>query len=240
MGETTGISWTDSTWNPWQGCRKVSHGCLNCYMYRDKSRFGQDPSIVIRSSVSTIRAPLKWKDNRKVFVCSWSDFFIEDADPWREEAWEIMRSTPHLTYQLLTKRPENIADRLPAGWPFKNVWLGVTVENQEMANTRLPFLLFDVPAAKRFVSIEPMLGPVDLGNALCRTWSEGGFTMGRYLDWVIVGGETGPNARPMEKEWALQIKRQCNETRTPFFMKQMTNKLPIPPELVSNQFPESK
>ncbi len=240
MSKKTGIDWTDHTWNPWQGCRKVSHGCDNCYMFRDKKRYGQNPATVIRSKPATFTSPLKWKDRARVFACSWSDFFIEEADKWRSEAWDIIRRTPHLTYQILTKRPENIKKRLPQDWPLKNVWLGVTAENQETADERLAFLLSDFPAEKRFVSIEPMLGPVNLGNALCRAWSDGGLTAGRYLDWVIAGGETGPAAREMSKEWALLLKKQCEETNTPFFMKQMMNKAPIPDFLQRREFPSIK
>jgi protein gp37 len=239
MAKNSGIDWTDHTWNPWQGCRKVSPGCANCYMYRDKARYGQDPTTVVRSKPGTFNAPLHWKDPARVFVCSWSDFFIEDADDWRDEAWEIMRRTPHLTYMLLTKRAENIKDRLPPDWPLKNVWLGVTAENQQTANERLAVLLFDVPATKRFVSVEPMVGPVDLGHALCKAWSDGGATMGRYLDWVICGGESGPEAREMLPEWALLLKRQCASSNTPFFMKQMSRKAPIPDFLQGREFPES-
>lgn len=237
MARNTGISWTDHTWNPWQGCHKVSPGCTNCYMYREKKRFGQEPGQVIKSKPATFNSPLKWKKPAKVFVCSWSDFFIEDADPWRDAAWDIIRSTPRLTYQLLTKRAENIKDRLPHDWPLKNVWLGVTVESQEQIG-RLAPLLFDFPATKRFVSVEPMIGPVDLGHALCRSYSNGGLTMGRYLDWVIVGGETGPNARAMKPEWAERIMKDCEQTNTPFFMKQMTGKAPIPSHLRIKEFPE--
>lgn len=238
MARNTGIDWTDHTWNPWQGCRKVSPGCANCYMYRDKKRYGQEPATVIRSKPPTFNSPLKWKEPAKVFVCSWSDFFIEDADQWRDDAWDIIRQTPHLTYQLLTKRAENIKDRLPHDWPFENVWLGVTVESQEQIG-RLAPLLFDFPAAKRFVSVEPMIGPVDLGHALCKSWSDGGLTMGQYLDWVIVGGETGPNTRQMEPEWAASIMKDCKDTNTPFFMKQMTNKAPVPDYLQCREFPGS-
>ena len=238
MARNSGIEWTDHTWNPWQGCHKVSPGCANCYMYRDKKRFGQDPAIVIRSKPATFNSPLSWKDHAKIFVCSWSDFFIKDADSWRDEAWEIMRKTPHLTYMLLTKRQENIKDRLPPDWPMKNVWLGVTVESQGQINRLVP-LLFDFPAAKRFVSIEPMIGPVDLGHALCKTWSDGGITMGKYLDWVIVGGETGPNAREMKPEWVASIMKDCENTKTPFFMKQMTNKTTVPDYLQRREFPRN-
>lgn len=171
MGTNSKIEWTDHTWNPWRGCDKVSPGCDNCYMFRDAERYGLDASTVTRQGVLTFRAPLirrgtphggrkqhrrdyKWADGDKVFVCSWSDFFHPAADAWRDEAWEIMRQRPGLIFQLLTKRPGKITSRLPAdwgnGWP--NVWIGVTAENQEEADDRIPRLL-STPAVKRFVSI---------------------------------------------------------------------------------------
>ena len=240
MGLNSGVDWTDHTWNPWQGCRKVSPGCAHCYMYRDKARYGQDPATVMRSKPATFNAPLKWKDPARVFVCSWSDFFIEDADPWREEAWEIMRRTPHLTYMLLTKRPENILTRLPAGWPLPNVWLGVTAENHEQACSRIYHLLL-IPAPCRFVSVEPMLGPVDMveavGLAMLDLDMLGSSDQG--IHWVICGGESGPDAREMTPEWAAEIKRQCKEAGVPFFMKQMSRKAPIPEFLQGREFPGS-
>ncbi len=256
MALNSGISWTDHSWNPWQGCRKVSPGCLHCYMYRDKHRFGHDPETVVRSKPATFAAPLKWKEPAKVFVCSWSDFFIEDADAWRDEAWEIMRRTPHLTYMLLTKRAENIKDRLPPDWPMKNVWLGVTAENQETANKRIPLLL-DIPAVCRFVSVEPMISPVSLSAWMWESYEYrdrlNGYLSGDDGDvcvvsscrpsgkigWIICGGESGPEARAMSTEWALDLKRQCTRTRTPFFMKQMSGKAPIPDFLQGQKFPRS-
>lgn len=238
MARNSGIAWTDHTWNPWQGCRKISAGCDNCYMFRDKKRYGQNPTNIIRSKNATFNSPLKWKETAKVFVCSWSDFFIKDADDWRVDAWDIIRRTPHLTYLLLTKRPKNIKDRLPSDWPLKNVWMGVTIESQKQID-RLNPLLFDFPATKRFVSIEPMLGRVELGNALCKAWSDEGLTLGKYLDWVIVGGETGRNAREMKPEWAKEVMDICVSTNTPFFMKQMTNKAPIPDYLQRREFPKN-
>lgn len=270
MAKDSGITWTDNTWwNPWQGCHKVSPGCVNCYMFREKNRYGQDPATVIRSKPATFNSPLKWKEPAKVFVCSWSDFFIEEADPWRDEAWEIIRNTPHLTYQILTKRPENIAGRLPEGWPFANVWLGVTAENQEQADRRIPILL-STPASLRFVSVEPMVGRIDLTdisdgvachdvprefwgdldnndsppaiehNALTGIrrmhfgdWQD----RGPKLDWVICGGESGPDARIMQTEWALSLKEQCAVSGAPFFMKQMSAGAPIPEELQGQEFP---
>src|SRR3990167_11527130 len=108
MSDKTHINWTEATWNPWHGCIKVSPGCKNCYMYREKNRYGQDPAVVVRSKPATFNAPLKWKEPARVFTCSWSDFFIKQADPWRDEAWDIIYQTPHLTYLILTKRPERI------------------------------------------------------------------------------------------------------------------------------------
>lgn len=231
MGENSNISWCDHSWNPWQGCHKVSPGCQKCYMFRDKKRYGQDPENIHRSSVATFSAPLKWKDPARVFVCSWSDFFIEEADEWRNEAWDIMRLTPHLTYLLLTKRPENIATRLPAGWPFKNVWLGVTAENQEQYDRRVMVLnqfVFIVPVL--FVSIEPMLGPIHLHSVTPKMW-------------VICGGESGPHAREMDLSWAESLKDRCEDLGVPFFMKQMSGKTKaereaIPPHIDIQEFPK--
>ena len=212
-------------------------------MYRDKTRYGQNPATVIRSKPGTFNAPLHWKDPAKVFVCSWSDFFIEDADAWREEAWEIMRRTPHLTYMLLTKRAENIQDRLPHDWPLKNVWLGVTAENQEQLESRLPYLLV-TGAVIKFVSVEPMLAAMSFrwGGWIpypSNPTGSGQYDSLRVLDWVICGGESGPDARKMKQEWAAELKRQCNEAGVPFFMKQMTGKESIPEFLQGREFPRS-
>lgn len=252
MGKNSKIDWTDHTWNPWHGCRKVSAGCMNCYMYRDKKRFGSDPEKVVRATFPTFTLPCRIKEPSRIFVCSWSDFFIEDADPWRDGAWDIMRVTPHLTYLILTKRPENIIDRLPSGWPWPNVWLGVTAENQEMADKRIPILL-QIPAAVRFVSIEPMLGPVDLDDLTLRfadrsehhfnalscdvDVDDDGDFHGKCLDWVICGGESGPNPRPMEEEWAYDLLNQCRYAGVKFFMKQMSGRQPIPDYLNVREFP---
>ncbi len=224
MSENSKIEWTDHTWNPWQGCRKVSPGCQNCYMYRDKIRFGHNPLEVIRSKPATFKKPLSWKEPAKVFVCSWSDFFIEDADPWRDEVWRIIQKCSHLTFQILTKRPENIKGRLPAGWPFKNVWLGVTAENQEQFEERVP-VLQEVPAVIKFISVEPMLENIYLDDL-------------SGIDWVICGGESGANARSMHPGWARDLKDQCEEEGIPFFMKQMSRGVAIPPYLQGKEFPD--
>jgi len=239
MGETSNIEWCDSSHNFWYGCKKVSQGCAHCYAEREMTKFGRDFKAITRAK--GFDKPLSWKEPAKVFVNSWSDFFIEEADPWRAEAWDIIRRTPHLTYQILTKRPENILDRLPkdwgTGWP--NVWLGVSAEDQENADKRIQQLL-EIPAAIRFVSAEPLLGPI---------WFEQSIYMaerlpeseGWGLDWIIVGGESGPNCRPMDLAWARSIRDECKEAGVTFFMKQMggwPNKLGnIPEDLMIRQFP---
>lgn len=232
MGKNTGIGWTDNTWNPFQGCRKISPGCKNCYMYREKNRFGQDPENIIRSSPATFNSPLKWKDKARVFVCSWSDFFIEEADPWRGDAWDIIRKTPHLIYQILTKRPHNIESRLPEDWPLKNVWLGVTAENQEQYNARVP-IMASIESELRFVSIEPMLDKI-----LLFPWQD-------HIDWIICGGESAPKnkLRNMDTSWCHILLEQCRASNTAFFMKQMSGatkneRMTIPGDLNIREFPK--
>jgi protein gp37 len=212
MGKNTHIQWTNDTWNPWQGCIKVSPGCKYCYMYRDKQRYGHNPSVVVRSSDATFNAPLNKLKGPLVFTCSWSDFFIEQADPWREAAWQIIRATPHLTYQILTKRPENIPTRLPADWEdgYQNVWLGVSVETRKQL-WRV-YDLFDIPASVRFVSAEPLLDFIDFTIPL---------EMGA-IDWMITGGESGigKDWRKAHNDSFRQIRDDCRIFNVPFFHKQ--------------------
>lgn len=204
MGQISQIEWTEATWNPWHGCRKVSPGCAHCYMYRDKARYGQDPGRIVRGK-TTFQLPEKWKEPRIIFTCSWSDFFIEDADAWRNDAWQVIRSTPHHTYQILTKRPDRIAAHLPGDWPLPNVWLGVSVENPRFY-WRIATLR-TLPARVRFLSVEPLLAPMpDLPL-------DG-------ISWVIVGGESGPRCRQMKVEWVRQIRDKCQQAQVPFFFKQ--------------------
>ncbi len=204
MGKSSKIEWTEATWNPWHGCIKVSPGCAHCYMYRDKRRYGQDPLQVVRGS-TTFHAPLRWKEPKLIFTCSWSDFFIEEADPWRAEAWGIMQATPQHTYQILTKRPDRIAFNLPKGWPFHNVWLGVSVENPRFY-WRIERLRA-IPSFVRFLSLEPLLAPLP-------------YLPLAGISWVIVGGESGPGCRPMAVEWVRDIRDQCIAAGVPFFFKQ--------------------
>lgn len=213
MGKETEIIWTESSWNPWQGCTKTSPGCTNCYMYATKHRYGQDPSVVVRSARATFTGPLRWKTPRKVFTCSWSDFFHQGGDEWRAEAWDIIRATTQHSYQILTKRPERIAQCLPSDWGagWSHVWLGVTVENADYLG-RID-LLRQIPAQVRFLSLEPLLGPMpnlDLTG----------------IRWVIVGGESGPHFRPCDPAWVRGVREQCVAARVPFFFKQWGGRTP--------------
>jgi protein gp37 len=251
MGSKTGISWTDATWNPWQGCTKVSDGCKNCYMYREKTRYGQDPFKVVRSAPATFNAPLKWArtgklpEGSRIFVCSWSDFFHKDADAWRDEAWEIMTQLPYYKFLIPTKRPERILPNLPNFWfaprdvgggYLGNIWLGVSVENQKTADERIPILM-KVPAAVHWLSLEPLLGPVDLrhihGDHVMFDilggsrfdFGDDGFGVAApmmfRIDWTVVGGESGPNFRSMELGWAKDIVMDCKHKSIPVFVKQL-------------------
>lgn len=229
MGDRTGIEWTNSTWNPWRGCTKVSPGCASCYMFREQRRYGRDPEIVVRASPGTFEAPLAWQKTAQekgvkplVFTCSWSDWFHPDADSWREDAWEVIRACPDLTFQILTKRAERIGSGLPADWGegFKNVWLGVSIENQRFA-WRLDEL-GRYPASVRFVSAEPLLQPLDLSPWLGR--ARGG------VDWVIAGGESGgrPGHPPRlpNPDWIRSLRDQCVAAGVAFFFKQWGGHLP--------------
>ena len=211
MTTQTAISWADHTWNPWVGCSRVSPGCANCYMFAERQgRWGIPSDIVTRTAPSTFNKPLSraWRDPAKIFTCSWSDWFHPGADEWRPEAWEIIRRT-RLTYQILTKRPERIIKHLPSdwgdGWP--NVWLGVSVESQPFMHRAA--LLAEIPAAVRFVSAEPLLGPLEFDPAVIER-----------LHWIIGGGESGPNARPADPEWFNSLAAVCQNNGIAYWHKQ--------------------
>jgi len=194
-------------------------------MYRDKERFKQDPRIVVRSSPATFNKPFGWNSPALVFTCSWSDWFIAEADAWRADAWSIIRQTPHLTYQILTKRPERIMDNLPPDWGadgYPNVWIGVSCENQDTFNERVP-LLARVPARVRFLSLEPLLAPIRFSGLLLAGQSK---SIMSKIGWVIVGGESGNDTgayrfRPCAIEWMENIVNACRASEIPVFVKQM-------------------
>jgi protein gp37 len=237
MGTRTGIGWTEKTWNPWQGCTKVSAGCDLCYMFTEKTRYGQDPATVIRSKDLTFNSPRRWGTPSLIFTCSWSDFFHVTADPWRADAWKIIRDTPHHTYQILTKRPGRIARHLPPDWGdgYPNVWLGTSVENDEPHVMARIEQLLAVPAALHWLSCEPLIGPVSLRGPW-HDYLEGWTTIGAPNDghgpdpeqvatnrirWVVAGGESGAGCRPCDEAWLRTLRDQCADTGAAYYLKQL-------------------
>jgi protein gp37 len=224
MAKNSSIEWTHHTFNPWWGCTKVSPGCKHCYAETFSRRIGiaiWGPRAERRLfGDAHWREPIKWNaeatrigSRRRVFCASMADVFENrpELDQVRQRLWTLISNTPALDWLLLTKRPERVSKVVPWGetWPA-NVWLGVTVENQHWAEKRIPILL-SLPAAVRFLSCEPLLGPLDLTN-----WMRGN----SRVDWVIAGGESGHKARPMNPGWARSLRDQCRTARIPFHFKQ--------------------
>lgn len=233
------IGWTQYTWNIAVWCDKVSEGCKFCYMMKDMERYGRKLTQVTRTQKAAFYKPDKIKEPALVFTCSWTDFFHEGCDPFRHEAWEIIRRNPHLTFQILTKRPERILQCLPPDWDwgYPNVWLGITVENQLRYLERMEYFK-RIPAAVRFLSLEPMLGEMKLDEYLYRGNRSGEYSLSdsipedrrskliNFIDWVIVGGESGNETgkwlyRPAQLKWFEQIAETCKQYDVPMFMKQM-------------------
>lgn len=218
----TRIEWTDETWNPVTGCTKVSEGCDNCYAERMARRLagrcGYDADSPFRVTLheNRLTEPAKWRKPRRVFVCSMGDLFHAGVWPGvQERIFQIMTMCHEHTFQVLTKRPEmmlGFARRWGDGkdWP-ENIWLGVTAENQKRAHERIPLLL-ETPAKVKFVSCEPLLGPVNLMDVA-------GLGLAG-ISWVIAGCESGPRRRPAKKRWFQDLRDQC-DGRVPFFLKQM-------------------
>ncbi len=210
---STKIEWTEQTWNPATGCTKVSAGCKHCYAETMAHRLqamgtpGYEKGFQVSLHPHRLEQPLKRKKPTMYFVNSMSDLFHEEIpDDYLEKVLGVIRKTPHHTYQILTKRSERMADFFQHYPVPKNVWLGVTVENRKSGLPRIDDLRH-IPAAVRFLSVEPLLedlGEIDLS----------------YIDWVIVGGESGARARPMQKEWVEPIQIQCEQAGASFFFKQ--------------------
>ncbi len=275
MAENSKIEWTDHTFNPWTGCTKVSPACDHCYAEQWSRRAGDKvgkwgPGMPrVRTTAVNWRQPLKWNSQARaegrrfrVFCASLADVFDNEVDPaWRFDLFDLIDVTPHLDWLLLTKRVGNVVDMLPGRYFGRlpgNVWLGATICNQPEADRDIPKLL-NVPAAKRFLSIEPLLGPVNLRpinedrevnevdclkpdrwEQAIAAWRDSGDNwvedfedwfgvtlsdaptghMHPGIDWVIVGGESGPGARPMHPDWARSLRDQCAEAGVPFLFKQ--------------------
>lgn len=233
MGDQTKIEWTEATFNPWWGCAHVSPGCANCYAETMAARYGHDvwgKDGARRTFGDKHWAePLKWNRRAEergrpmlVFCASMADVFEPHPalPPERERLWHLIEATPHLRWQLLTKRPELVKEMVPSSWTPEtfggfpsNVWIGTSVEDQQRADERIAALV-DIPAPIRFLSCEPLLAPVDL-----REWLRAP-GIDSWIDWVIVGGESGTKARPMHPEWARLIREQCLEAGVPFLFKQ--------------------
>jgi protein gp37 len=287
MADRSAIEWTDATWNPVQGCTRVSEGCRNCYAEVMAARFS-DPGQwghglahrvtvngktdhrwtgELRLNEKALELPLRWRRPRRIFVNSTSDLFHEDMpDEWIDRVFAVMALAQQHTFQILTKRPERmqtyvagmtahcgdlfnifassrfreaarkagaLIGDMPAltgkPFPLRNVWLGTSVEDQSTANIRIPHLM-NTPAAGRFISAEPLLGRLDLEPFLRQNIP--GYTAHDFgiqmqiaahpypIDWVIVGGESGPGARPMHPAWARSLRDQCQAALVPFFFKQ--------------------
>ena len=253
----TNIDWADKVWNPVTGCTKISEGCRNCYAERMSKRLAgrcgylKDNPFAVTLHPEKLEEPLKWKKPQKIFVCSMGDLFHEKVpvDMIRSIFWTMLRCPQH-RFLLLTKRPERAAEyfqELTRGDHRnvpKNIWFGVTVENQQAADERIPLLLH-IPAAKRFISIEPMVGPVDIDRLAVIDGEPSNGTISGYLldgltgeawdhengylseasevkgiGWVILGGETGPKASPLHPDWVRSVRDQCQAAGVPFFFKQ--------------------
>lgn len=244
---TTKIEWAERVWNPVTGCTKISPACANCYAERMAKRlagrcgYPAEEPFKVTLQYDKLSDPDKWKKPARIFVCSMADLFHNDVPVhFLEAVFNIMLQSDRHTFLLLTKRPERMKwfidgfeTRKNTPWPAGNIWLGVTAENQEQADKRIPLLL-QTPAAVRFVSVEPMLGPVDLTNIkdkdgdtfnVLDRCAYATATDGEYhdipngLDWVICGGENGPGARPMHPDWARSLRDQCQAAGVPFFFK---------------------
>tara|TARA_B100000315_G_C14473761_1_gene539612 strand:+ start:192 stop:962 length:771 start_codon:yes stop_codon:yes gene_type:complete len=212
MAQLSKIEWTNSTWNPVTGCTRISPGCKNCYAERMAKRLfamGQPRyknKFKVTLQPDLIKKPLSWRKSQHVFVNSMSDLFHPDVPlEYIESVFSIMQRASWHTFQILTKRPEKLLEIYQyLAWP-KNIWLGVSVESSDY-KYRIDYLK-EIPAAVRFLSIEPLLGPI---NQLSL----------KKIDWVILGGESGPHAREMKPDWVLPIRDKCLKSGVPFFFKQ--------------------
>lgn len=212
MGANSLIEWTESTWNPVTGCTKISEGCVHCYAERLAHRLkaiGQrnySNGFRVTLHPHTLNIPLEWKKSHRIFVNSMSDLF-HDAIPlsFIQQVFDVMNKAYWHSFQILTKRADRLAEFAPYLQWAGNIWMGVTVESP-LYLSRLEYLR-SVPAAVRFLSLEPLLNPIhdiDLLN----------------VDWVIVGGESGPGARPMDERWVIDVQQKCFKANVPFFFKQ--------------------
>ncbi len=253
------------TWNPVVGCSPASAGCDNCYAARIANRFKGTKAFPDGFKVTLrperLDEPRKLKKPSRIFVCSMSDIFHPDVpDEFIERIFKVMRECPQHTFFVLTKRPERMAgtawavcsehhapnDPYVSNWYAPNVWVGVSAENQEMADKRIPQLM-GLPVAHRFVSVEPMIGPVDLELylpiVLNRDWLGIGTLVQKrvgHVDWVICGAESGPGKRGCRTDWVEDLWEQCRSTHTPFFFKKWNDNRDNPGGFCRRQRPEKQ
>lgn len=204
-------------WNPWHGCHRISEGCRNCYVYRRDESIGKDAGIVTKTG--DFNLPLKVTRNKTyklqpdgpVFTCMTSDFFLEDADEWRDECWHMIKTRTDLEFAIITKRIHRFEKCIPADWGagYPNVSIYCTVENQQAADFRLP-IYTRLPIYNKHICHEPMLGSIDIEPYLATG----------KIGYVLCGGESGTNARPCNYDWVLDTRRQCIKYHVPFHFKQ--------------------
>lgn len=259
MSAESEISWTRHTFNVWWGCARVSPGCVNCYADTLATRWGHElwrrHGPRREMSEQYWRQPLKWNRDApgRVFCGSMCDVFEDHPEPEmhamqdaaRARLWGLIRETPNLTWLLLTKRPQNVAGMVPWGeyWP-RNVWIGTSVEDQRRADERIPVLL-DLPAVVRFISAEPLVGPVNLTSVgagfNCLDPEDTGHDDGLHwwpgptVNWVISGGESGRNARPVHPDWLRTLRDQCQAYAVPYHLKQLGAWAPVLPDEWQNR-----
>lgn len=263
MSAKTGIEWTDATWNPVTGCTEVSPGCDHCYAKNFAERFRGTPGhyfehgFDVQLRPDKLDLPLRWRKPKRIFVNSMSDLFHDAVpDEYIVRVFAVMKKASQHTFQVLTKRHarmrallssedfresvfawSGVGQHQPSGrlehyrtWPLSNVWLGVSTENQQWAGIRIPALL-DTPAAVRFISAEPLLGAIDFRRV--PRFNRIGLDLSNW--WVIVGGESGPGARPMHPDWARALRDQCQAAGVPFLFKQWGEWAPIDPDAVTGK-----
>ncbi len=204
------------TWNPWHGCKKISEGCRNCYVYRIDGRHGKDSSLVEKTL--NFNLPVKRKRNgdykvslgEDIYACFSSDFFLDEADAWRPDAWHMIKQRHDCNFMIITKRIDRFNVGLPDDWGggYENVTIASTVENQDRADFRLP-LLFEAPIKHKMIVCEPLLGPVNLEKYL-----------GDWVELLVVGGESGNEARVCDYKWVLDLQQQCVKKNITFHFKQ--------------------
>ena len=224
MGEISKIEWTDSTWNPVTGCNKISPGCKYCYAeviaerYRGIPQHAYEQGFDLRLWPQRLELPLKWKKPKRIFVNSMSDLFHPKVpDDFIDKVFETMTKASHHQFQVLTKRPERMSKYLKShekklgsiAKKYPHIWLGASVETERYM--KRAHIVATLPSSVRFLSCEPLLGPLDLKEVLGKR---------KGVNWIIVGGESGPHSRPMKEEWVVKIRNQCRRAKIPFFFKQ--------------------